>query len=487
MKTIKEVIKDISILCIKGRIEKQIEAVCFDTRDVKSSSLFVAQKGTKVDGHNYIEQAIAKGAICIISEQLPEKLQDDVTYIQVESSPRALALLACNFYDHPSKQLKLIGVTGTNGKTTVATLLYQLFTSLGYKTGLLSTIENRIGQTIIPSTHTTPDAIQLNRLFSRMLSEGCEYCFMEVSSHAIVQERITGLYFVGGIFTNITHEHLDYHKTFKEYINAKKLFFDNLPKTAFALINTDDPNGKIMLQNTSAQRKTYSLQTIHADFKAKINESSLDGLNLIIDNENVWFQLLGRFNAYNLLAIYATAMMLLGINKRDILVKMSRLEPAEGRFTVMRNQDKTLIVDYAHTPDALLNVLNTIGEISNEEQKITTVIGCGGNRDKTKRPEMAKIAYTLSDKVILTSDNPRDEDSDSILNDMLKGIPNEDDEHVFVISDRKQAIKIAISTAEKGEIILIAGKGHEKYQTINGVKYNFDDIEITKHYLTTIK
>ncbi|MDR2407149.1 MAG: UDP-N-acetylmuramoyl-L-alanyl-D-glutamate--2,6-diaminopimelate ligase [Bacteroidales bacterium] len=486
MKTIEELINNISILHTVGSLEKEIKAICFDTREVENSSLFVAQKGTKVDGHNYIEQAITKGAICIVAEQLPKKLRNDVTYLQVESSPRTLALLACNFYDNPSKHLKLIGVTGTNGKTTVATLLYQLFTNLKFKTGLLSTIENKIGQTSIPSTHTTPDSIQLNQLLARMLLEGCEYCFMEVSSHAIVQERITGLHFVGGVFTNITHDHLDYHKTLKEYIIAKKLFFDNLPKTAFALINIDDPNGKIMMQNTSAQCKTYSLQTVHCDFKAKINESSLDGMNLIIDNENVWVKLVGKFNVYNLLSIYATA-ILLGINKQNVLLKMSMLDPAEGRFTVIRGQDVTLIVDYAHTPDALLNILKTIGEIIKSKQKITTVIGCGGNRDKTKRPEMAKIAYKLSDKLILTSDNPRNEDPDSILDDMIKGIPNEDDENVFVISDRKQAIKIAISTAKKGDVILLAGKGHERFQEINGVKYNFDDIEIAKHYLINIK
>jgi UDP-N-acetylmuramoyl-L-alanyl-D-glutamate--2,6-diaminopimelate ligase len=303
---------------------------------------------------------------------------------------------------------------------------------------------------------------------------------MEVSSHAIVQERIAGLHFIGAVFTNITHEHLDYHKTFKEYLAAKKLFFDNLPKAAFALVNIDDPNGKIMLQNTIAERKTYSLQTIHSDFKAKINESNLDGMNLMIDNESVWFRLVGKFNAYNLLSIYATA-ILLGVNKQDVLLKMSMLEPAEGRFSIFRNQDIIVIVDYAHTPDALLNVLNTIREIT-KEQKITTVIGCGGNRDKTKRPEMAKIAYQLSDRVIFSSDNPRDEDPDAILNDMMQGIPD-DDTHVFVITDRRQAIKIAITTAEKGDVILISGKGHEKYQEIKNVKYNFDDVEIAKKYL----
>jgi UDP-N-acetylmuramoyl-L-alanyl-D-glutamate--2,6-diaminopimelate ligase len=480
MKTIKEIINDITILHIAGSIEKQIEAICFDTRNVKESSLFVAQKGTKVDGHNYIEQAIDKGAVCIVVEQLPEKLQEKITYLQVKSTPHTLALLSCNFYDNPSKRLKLIGITGTNGKTTTATLLYQLFTNFGFKTGLLSTIENKIGRLTVASTHTTPDAIQINQLLAQMVSEGCEYCFMEVSSHAIVQERITGLYFAIGVFTNITHDHLDYHKTFKEYLAAKKLFFDNLSKTALALVNIDDPNGKIILQNVHAQSKTYSLQTVHCDFKAKINENTLDGINLTVDNENIWFRLVGKFNAYNLLSIYATA-SLLGIDKEEILKKMSMLKSAEGRFSIFRNHDIIVIVDYAHTPDALLNVLNTIREITNGDQIITTIIGCGGDRDKTKRPEMAKIACQLSDKVIFSSDNPRNEDPASIIDDMMKGVQNDD--NVFVIIDRKQAIKIAIMTAKKGEIILIAGKGHEKYQEINGVKYNFDDIEITKKYL----
>ncbi len=486
MKTIKELINNISTIQIIGLIDKQIEAICFDTREVKSSSLFVAQKGTKVDGHKYIDQAIEKGATCIVAEQLPVTLHEDVTYLQVKSSPHTLALLACNFYGNPSYKLKLIGITGTNGKTTTATLLYRLFTNLGFKAGLLSTVENKIGQTTIPSTHTTPDAIKINQLLSQMVSEGCEYCFMEVSSHAIVQERITGLHFVIGIFTNITHDHLDYHKTFKEYIAAKKLFFDNLPKTAFALTNIDDPNGKVMLQNTAAQCKTYSLQTINSDFKAKVNEDSLEGMNLIIDNEDVWFRLIGKFNAYNLLSIYATA-LLLGVNKKDVLREMSMLESAEGRFSTINKNGKTVIIDYAHTPDALLNVLNTIREISKNDQKITTVVGCGGDRDKTKRPEMAKIAYNLSDKVILSSDNPRSEDPDSILNDMVKGIPSDDESNVFVIVDRKQAIKLAIATSQTGDIILIAGKGHEKYQEINGVKYEFDDIEIAKNYLENLK
>ena len=465
-----------------GAINEPITAICFDAREVQKSCLFVAQKGTKTDGHKYINQAIENGATYVVSERFPQKMHKDVTYLLVKSSPRILALLACNFYDNPSKKLKLIGVTGTNGKTTTVTMLYRLFTDLGFRCGLISTVENKIGVTTVQSTHTTPDTVQINQLLSQMVAEGCQYCFMEVSSHAIVQHRIDGLHFTGGIFTNITHDHLDYHKTFKAYIAAKKQFFDNLPKTAFALSNIDDKNGKVMLQNTSAQQKTYSLYTANCDFKAKINENELDGMNLTIDNENVWFQLVGKFNAYNLLSVYATA-VLLDIDKKEALRAMSLLQSAEGRFSIFRQNEMTVIVDYAHTPDALLNVLNTIREIQKNHQKIITVVGCGGDRDKTKRPEMAKIAFKLSDKLILTSDNPRSEDPNAILDDMLKGIENEDDTNVLVIADRKQAIKTAITTAQKSDIVLIAGKGHEKYQEIKGVKHDFDDIEIAKNYL----
>ena len=483
MKTIEELTHNITIIRHVGTEHApSLQGIAFDTRDIQPNYLFVAQKGTNTDGHNYINQAIENGATCIVAEHLPETLHENVTYLQVKSSANALALLACNFYENPSHKLKLIGVTGTNGKTTTVTLLYRLFTHLGYPCGLLSTVENKIGLTTIPSTHTTPDAVQINRLLSEMVSQGCQYCFMEVSSHAIVQQRIDGLHFTGGVFTNITHDHLDYHKTFKEYIAAKKLFFDNLPKTAFALSNMDDANGKVMLQNTEAQRKTYSLQTVNCDFKARMNENTLDGINLSIDKENVWFQLVGKFNAYNLLSIYAVA-VLLGMEKKEVLQQMSLLEAAEGRFAVLRQKGMTVVVDYAHTPDALLNVLNTIREIRKNNQQIITVVGCGGNRDKTKRPEMAKIAYDLSDTVFFTSDNPRNENPDAILADMLKGIENEDDSKVFVISDRKQAIKLAIATAQKTDIVLIAGKGHEKYQEINGVKHHFDDVEEGKKYL----
>jgi UDP-N-acetylmuramoyl-L-alanyl-D-glutamate--2,6-diaminopimelate ligase len=469
-----------------GSTDKKIASICFDTREVQPSCMFIAQKGTKVDGHDFIEQAIEKGAVCVVVERLPQHLHDGITYILVEDSSNALALMACEFYDNPSRKLNLVGITGTNGKTTVATLLYRLFSDLGFKTGLLSTIENKIGEDTISATHTTPDAIKINQLLSQMAEAGCKYCFMEVSSHAIVQNRIAGLEFKGGIFSNITHDHLDYHKTFKEYIAAKKLFFDHLPKTAFALSNIDDPNGKVMIQNTKAQRKTYSLQTVDSDFKAKLNENTLDGINLTIDNQNVWFRLVGRFNAYNLLSIYATA-ILLGMKKEDILQKMSMLEPAEGRFTTMQAKGLNVVVDYAHTPDALLNVLKTIHDIAGNGQEIVTVVGCGGDRDRTKRPEMAAIACKLSDKAIFTSDNPRTENPYAILEDMQKGISPEDESKVLVIEDRRQAIKTAILTAKPKSIILIAGKGHEKYQEINGIKYDFDDTKIAKEYLEILK
>lgn len=486
MKTIQELINSIVVVQTIGSTDKKIESICFDTREVQSSCMFIAQKGTKVDGHNFINQAIEKGAVCIVAEKLPEKLQDNITYIQVESSSYSLALLACTFYDNPSRKLNLVGITGTNGKTTAATLLYRLFSELGFKTGLLSTIENKIGKDTIPTTHTTPDAIKINQLLSQMVKADCEYCFMEVSSHAIVQNRIAGLEFKGGIFSNITHEHLDYHKTFKEYIAAKKLFFDHLSKTAFALSNIDDPNGKVMIQNTKAQRKTYSLQTLDSDFKAKLNEDTLDGINLTIDNQNVWFRLVGRFNAYNLLSIYATA-ILLGMEKEEVLQKMSMLEPAEGRFTTIQTKGLNVVVDYAHTPDALLNVLKTIHDIVGSEQEIVTVVGCGGDRDRSKRPEMAAIACKLSDKAIFTSDNPRTENPYAILEDMQKGITVENQHKVLVIEDRRQAIKTAILTAKPKSIILIAGKGHEKYQEINGIKYDFDDMKIAKEYLEILK
>ena len=485
MKTIRELLNNIDVIHSMGLLDREIKSICFDTREVSASSMFVAQQGTKVDGHDFIEQAIEKGATCIVLERMPKQQNSDITYIQVQSSSQTLALLACNYYENPSRKLNLVGITGTNGKTTTVTLLYRLFSDLGFKTGLLSTIENRIGQDVVTATHTTPDAIKINQLLAQMVDAGCQYCFMEVSSHAIVQQRIAGLEFKGGIFSNITHDHLDYHKTFKEYIVAKKLFFDNLPKTSFALANIDDPNGKVMLQNTSAQRKTYSLQTANCDFKAKLNENTLDGINLTIDNRNVWFRLVGRFNAYNLLSIYATA-VLLEMDRDEVLQKMSLLESAEGRFAAIQAKSLSVIVDYAHTPDALLNVLKTVKDIVEGGQEVLTVVGCGGDRDKTKRPEMAAIACKWSDRVFLTSDNPRTENPYAILEDMQQGITPQQEEKVLVIEDRKQAIKTAIMTAKPNSIVLIAGKGHEKYQEINGVRHDFDDMEIAKEYLNIL-
>ncbi|MCL2130902.1 MAG: UDP-N-acetylmuramoyl-L-alanyl-D-glutamate--2,6-diaminopimelate ligase [Lentimicrobiaceae bacterium] len=486
MKTIKELTKNIKIIQTIGDLELPVAAICFDTREVVKGSLFAAQKGTKADGHTFIEQAIEKGASCVVVEKMPETIRPQTCYIQVASSQYALGVLASNFYDNPSQQLQLVGVTGTNGKTTTVTLLQALFLDLGYKAGLISTIENKINQQIIPTTHTTPNAVKINQLLREMADEGCEYCFMEVSSHAIVQERIAGLTFAGAAFTNITHEHLDYHKTFKEYIAAKKLFFDHLPKSAFALTNIDDANGKVMVQNTKATRKTYSLQNANCDFKAKLQECSLDGTNMTVDGVNVWCRLIGKFNAYNLLCIYSIA-RLLGMDKNEALTQISKLKPAQGRFETIENKGITVVVDYAHTPDALLNVLKTLNAVCKNNQDIVCVFGCGGDRDKTKRPQMAKIACRLSHRVIITSDNPRTENPSKIISDIYKGIPQEDEHKVIMIEDRRQAINAAISTAKTGSIVLIAGKGHEDYQEINGVRHHFDDMETAKQYLLKIK
>lgn len=484
MKHIEDILENVATLNVVNMHHQPVSKICFDTRMVEQDCMFVAQKGTKTDGHQYISQAIEKGAVCVVVEDMPATLMPQVCYIQVQSSSLALALMADNYYDHPSQKLKLTGITGTNGKTTTVTLLYRLFQSLGKKTGLLSTIENRINQTVIPSTHTTPDSVKINELLAQMVEEGCEYCFMEVSSHSIVQNRIAGLHFAGGIFSNLTHDHLDYHKTFAQYRDAKKMFFDHLPSSAFALTNIDDANGNIMLQNTQAAKYTYSLQNGACSFKAKIEECNLDGIHLTIDGEDVWFRLVGKFNAYNLLAIYGAA-VLLGIDKHECLLKMSMLEAAEGRFFTIRGDKVTAIIDYAHTPDALQNVLETINNASCKSQTIITVVGCGGDRDKTKRPEMAEIACRLSNKVILTSDNPRTEDPEAILADMEKGVSAAYANTTLIITDRRQAIKAAITQAPANSIVLIAGKGHEKYQDINGVKHHFDDVEEAQKYLNT--
>ncbi|MEM1119914.1 MAG: UDP-N-acetylmuramoyl-L-alanyl-D-glutamate--2,6-diaminopimelate ligase [Bacteroidota bacterium] len=456
-----------------GPTNREIRKIVFDSRKVEPASLFVAVKGTQVDGHRFIEKAIVSGASVIVCEDLPTELNDSVLYLKVANSAAALGMLAHNFYERPSENLQLIGVTGTNGKTTTVTLLHRLFSELGYKVGLLSTVENKIGPTIIPSTHTTPDAIAINELLQEMVDSGCEYAFMEVSSHAIHQERINGLHFTGGVFTNISHDHLDYHQTFKEYINAKKKFFDDLPKSAFALTNLDDKNGKVMVQNTKAKIATYGVRRM-GDFKAKILDNRIEGLHLTINEQELYCRLVGVFNAYNLLAVYGVG-KLLEYDDLELLTILSNLSAAEGRFDTVLKNDKVGIVDYAHTPDALANVLDTIQKIAKKTQKIITVVGCGGDRDKAKRPIMAKVSCERSDTVILTSDNPRSEDPGAILADMEKGVPETANHKTLVISDRRQAIKTACKLAKAGDVILVAGKGHEKYQEIKGEKFPFDD------------
>jgi len=473
---LKQLISGITIKYTIGNPETtNIGTVVFDSRKVEKDSLFVALSGTQVDGHQFIEQAIQKGAIAIACKILPEdkNLFKGITFLQVEDTANALGLIARNFYSNPSTKLKLIGVTGTNGKTTSVTLLYNLFTNLGYKVGLLSTVHNKIGPRTISATHTTPDVLTINSLLEEMVAEGCDYVFMEVSSHAIHQNRIKGLHFRGGIFTNLSHDHLDYHKTFKSYIYAKKKFFDELPKSAFALTNLDDKQGRVMVQNTKAQIATYSLKKL-ADYKAKILENRMEGLHLIINNQALFCRLVGVFNAYNLLAAYAAA-HLLEEEPQNILMLLSNLKAAEGRFDTIIQEGKIGIVDYAHTPDALENVLDTIKKVAKKSQNIITVVGCGGDRDRAKRPIMAAVACNKSHTVILTSDNPRTEEPYSILKEMEKGVPAAAAEKVLVIEDRAQAIKTACKIAKKGDIILVAGKGHEKYQEINGKKFPFDD------------
>jgi UDP-N-acetylmuramoyl-L-alanyl-D-glutamate--2,6-diaminopimelate ligase len=476
MRYLSDILAGLPFTELQGSVDVEISAVVFDSRKVMPGCLFVAVKGTLVDGHNYIKQAVKDGAIAVICEELPGHTAGEVDFLMVADSAVALGIVAANFYDNPSNKLKLVGVTGTNGKTTIATLLYQLFRDLGYKCGLLSTVENQVNGKIIASTHTTPDPVELNRLLDDMIAQGCDYCFMEVSSHAVAQHRIEGLVFAGAIFSNLTHDHLDYHKTFENYLKAKKAFFDGLTKNAFALTNTDDKNGSVMLQNTKAHKKTYGLKNM-ADYKAKILENQFGGLLLQIDNEEVWFKMVGSFNAYNLLAVYAAA-MLLDQDKAKVLTSLSKLHGAEGRFDYTVAANKIIgIVDYAHTPDAVQNVLSTIHDIRKGNEKVITVIGCGGDRDKTKRPIMAKVASEWSDKVILTSDNPRSEDPAAIIKDMEAGVDAAFKKSTVSIVDRREAIKTACMLAQPGDIILLAGKGHEKYQEINGVRNHFDDKE----------
>ena len=481
-----EILYKVSLQAVSGITDIETTNIVFDSRQVKTGSLFVAIGGTQVDGHNFIEKAIELGASAILCERLPETLRENVTYLQVENSARTMGLIAANFYGNPSRKLKLVGVTGTNGKTSSVTLLFRLFRKLGYRCGLLSTVQNQIDDDIIPSTHTTPDSVKINELLNEMVQKGVSYCFMEVSSHSVVQERIAGLHFAGGIFTNITHDHLDFHETFDNYIRAKKGFFDQLPPSAFALVNTDDKNGKIMIQNTAARKESYSLRNI-GSFKGKILACGLFGLQMDIDNREVWFKLIGAFNAYNLLGVYGAA-VLLGENPDEVLMQLSDIQPPAGRFEQVVSQNHIVgIVDYAHTPDALKNVLETIVDLQQDgNQQIITVVGCGGNRDATKRPIMAEIACKLSNRVILTSDNPRNEDPFAILGQMESGVPIIYVNKVQTIEDRHQAIFEAVKIARPQDIILVAGKGHETYQEIKGVKHHFDDKEVLQEAFDTI-
>jgi UDP-N-acetylmuramoyl-L-alanyl-D-glutamate--2,6-diaminopimelate ligase len=475
---LQDILYKVAITSVKGNTNIEVKDLQIDSRKTGAGCCFIAVKGSSTDGHTFIDTAVINGAAVIVCEVLPAILKDGVTYVQVADSALAAGYISHNFYGEPSTKIKLVGVTGTNGKTTIATLLFKLFTALNYKCGLISTVQNQIADTIIPATHTTPDAISLNALLKQMVDEGCDYVFMEVSSHAIHQQRIAGLQFAGALFSNITHDHLDYHKTFDEYIRVKKMWFDNLSGTAFAISNADDKRGAVMLQNTVAKKYFYSLKTM-ADFKGKILDNSLTGLHLLVNDIEVHFKLIGEFNAYNLLAVYGAAICL-GEEKSNVLQILSSLDGAEGRFDyTISNKEKLIgIVDYAHTPDALLNVLATIKKLKQGNEKVITVVGCGGDRDKTKRPVMAEVACEYSDKVILTSDNPRSEDPLEILKDMEAGVNIAAKKKVIAIADRREAIKTAVSLAQKEDIVLIAGKGHEKYQDIKGVKYDFDDKKV---------
>ncbi len=482
MKVLKDILYKVGIEAVHGTTDIAISKIEFDSRKVELNDVFVAIKGTLSDGHDYIQKALNHGAIAIICQEFPSVIVNGVTYIKVKDSNEALALLATNFYENPSEKIRLVGVTGTNGKTTIASLLYQLFKKAGYKVGLLSTVKIMVDEQEFKATHTTPDSLTINRYLDLMVQEGCEFCFMEVSSHGVHQKRAEGLQFEGGIFTNLSHDHLDYHNSFAEYRDVKKSFFDNLPKNAFALTNADDKNGAVMLQNTKARKLSYALKS-YADYKAQILENQLSGLLLKINDNEVWVKLIGSFNAYNLLAIYGVAVEL-GIEKMEALRLLSELESVSGRFQYIISESKiTAIVDYAHTPDALENVLKTIENIRTNNEQLITVVGCGGDRDKTKRPIMANIASTISDKVIFTSDNPRTEDPEIIIKEMEKGVEPQNFKKTVSILDRKQAIKTACQLANTNDIILIAGKGHETYQEINGVRHDFDDLKIVTELL----
>lgn len=482
MRILKDILFKVAIESVKGSTDNAIGKIEFDSRKLAENDVFVAIRGSISDGHSFIETAINLGAKTIICDSLPDNLNEAVTYVKVADTNKALAFMAANYFDNPSSKLKLVGITGTNGKTTIASLLYQLFQKAGHKVGLLSTVKIMVGDTEYKATHTTPDSVTINQYLAEMVAAGIEYCFMEVSSHGIHQKRTEALQFAGGVFTNLSHDHLDYHPTFAEYRDVKKSFFDHLPKDAFALTNADDKNGAVMFQNTIATKRTYALKS-YADFRAQILESQLSGLLLKIDGNEVWVKLIGTFNAYNLLAIYGTAIEL-GMDSLETLRLLSDLESVSGRFQyIVSDSQITAIVDYAHTPDALENVLKTINDIRTSNEQLITVVGCGGNRDKTKRPIMASIASALSDKIVITSDNPRNEDPEVIINEMEAGVEAQNFKKVLSITDRKQAIRTACQLAQPNDIILIAGKGHETYQEIQGVRHDFDDMKIVRELL----
>jgi len=483
---LQELLYKVSFLKIIGTTNVEVIDITFDSRKVKLDYLFVALKGTQSDGHSYISQAIKSGAKVIVLEDIPNNLDDNITYIKVEDSNIALGIIAANFYDTPSEKIKLVGVTGTNGKTTIVSLLTQLFSLMNVKVGMISTIHNKIIDKIIPSTHTTPDALQINFLLNEMIVQGCEYCFMEVSSHAISQGRISSVNFTGAVFTNLTQDHLDYHNSFAEYRDVKKSFFDVLPKSAFALTNKDDKNGMKMLEGTKAQQYTYSLKSV-SNYKCRVIENHFEGMLLNINKVDVWIKLFGDFNAYNMLSVYAVANRF-AFEDNEVLAALSMLRSPEGRFQYLQSEEKiTAIVDYAHTDDALKNVLTTVNNMRTNTEQLITVLGCGGDRDKTKRPLMSAVACNLSSQVILTSDNPRSENPDTIIDDMMQALDPVQKKKVLVIIDRKQAIKTACRLANSNDIVLVAGKGHEKYQEINGEKFPFDDIEELKQSLNIIK
>ena len=482
---LQDLLYKVNILKLIGSTNIEISDVQFDSRKIQKKGLFIAIKGTISDGHQYIQNSIKEGAIAIIVEQLPSQLNDNITYVQVANSYNALGVIAANFYNNPSERIKLVGVTGTNGKTTIVSLLHQLFTLLNNKVGMLSTIENKILDKVIPSTHTTPDPLQINYLLNEMIKKGCEYCFMEVSSHALAQGRVNSLHFSAGVFTNITQDHLDYHHTFSEYRDVKKSFFDSLNKDAFALVNKDDKNGSKMLEGTKAKKLSYALKSL-ANYRCKVLENQFEGMLLQINKVDVWVKLIGDFNAYNILAVYAVAKQF-DFEDYEVLTALSMLNAAEGRFQFIRNEDAiTGIVDYAHTDDALKNVLSTINTIRTNTESLITIVGCGGDRDKSKRSLMAQVACNLSTQVIITSDNPRSENPDDIIQDMIAGLSPVQKKKVLVITDRRQAIMTAGKLAHENDIILLAGKGHEKYQEINGEKFPFDDMEELKQSLNII-